>query len=430
MTISRKDLEKSQVELTVELTAEEFSLYVEKGARAVSERVSIEGFRPGKAPYDLIKQKVGEMTILEEAAHIAVSKTIDEAIEKELKGERLIGQPQVSITKIAPQNPLEYKVLFAKLPEVKLGAYKDLKIKQEKLVVEEKEIEKALSELCEVKAKETASEEAIKNGDKVMADVEMFLDKVPLENGQAKGVTILVGKDYFVSGFDKQIAGLKKGEHKEFSLLYPEDHFRRDLAGKNVDFKVSVKEVLNREIPAADDEIAKSFAFKDLEEFKGAIKKNIETQRQSQIDQKTEIKMLDEILDKTKFGELPDLLIHNETELMLKELEQSISSEGGNLSDYLASLNKTREQMALDFMPNAVKRVKVSLIIREIANEEKIIVTPEEIQARVEEVKRHYQNDERVQKMASEPAYRNYLDTILSNQKVIKSLREWNIIKE
>ena len=140
MKIEKKDLEKSQLEITVEMSVEEFKPYLEKGAQKVSEQVKIEGFRPGKAPLEVIKQKVGEMSVLEEAAHLAIKKNVDQIVDDETKGRQVIGQPNVTITKLAPGNPLEYKITLTLLPEITLGAYKDLGIKPEEAKIEDKEL--------------------------------------------------------------------------------------------------------------------------------------------------------------------------------------------------------------------------------------------------------------------------------------------------
>ena len=139
MKITKKDLGKSQVELIVELSVEEFKPYLPQGVERVSREVKIEGFRPGKAPYDIVKNKVGEMTILEEAAKIAIDKTIEKAV-KENENRQLVGQPQINITKLAPDNPVEYKVVLTILPEVVLSDYKGLKIKSRKVELKEEEV--------------------------------------------------------------------------------------------------------------------------------------------------------------------------------------------------------------------------------------------------------------------------------------------------
>jgi len=194
MNITKKDLGKSQIEITVELTVEEFKPYVLRGAEKVSKEVKIEGFRPGKAPYEILKNKIGEITILEAGARIAIDKTLDKVIKENVVGQ-IVGQPQVNITKLAPDNPLEYKMVLTLLPEVKLGNYKDLKIKQAKPEVEDEEVEKLISELREMRASEVISETASKDGDRVIMDIKIFIDKVPVEGGQGKGAGLVIGKD-------------------------------------------------------------------------------------------------------------------------------------------------------------------------------------------------------------------------------------------
>src|SRR5680860_1014621 len=176
MKIDKKDLGKSQIEVTVELTVEEFKPYILRGTEKVSMEVKIEGFRPGKAPYEILKNKIGEMTILEEAARIAIDKTLDKVIKENITGQ-IVGQPQVNITKLAPNNPVEYKMILTMLPEVKLGAYKDLKIKQNKSEVKDEEVEKMISELREMRASEVLSEAEVKDGNRVIMDIGIFIDK-------------------------------------------------------------------------------------------------------------------------------------------------------------------------------------------------------------------------------------------------------------
>ena len=429
MNIQTKDLEKSQIEVSVELSVEEFAPYIEKGAQKASEKVKIEGFRPGKVPLDILKQKIGEMTILEEAAHLAIHKLINKIMAEDLKDKQIIGQPQVEVTKLAPNNPFEFKVKLAVLPEIKLGAYKDLKIKAAKIEINDKEIDKSLVELAETRAKETISESPVKHGDKVIVNLEMFLDKVPTENGQAQDLTILIGKDYLVPGFDKKLLDAKKGQELSFSLLYPEKHHQANLAGKMVDFKIKIKEIYNREVAELNDEFAKTFGFKGFAEMRKFMEDNYAHRAKEQAQQKTEIEVLDKILEKSSFGDLPETLIRGEADLMISELEQSIAQQGGKMEDYLNSISKNREQLILDFLPQAVKRVKSALLLREITLKEDLKISSEEIEAKIKEIKEQYQNNAEVQKMVTEPGYRGYLGNILANQKVIKKLREWNVVE-
>lgn len=426
MQVNKKDLGKSQIELTVELSAEELAPYIEKGAKKVSEEVKIEGFRPGKVPYDILKQKIGEMTILEEAANLAIRKTIDEAIEKNTMGTQPIGQPQVNITKLAPNNPLEYKVVVSLLPSVALGEYKNLNIKEEKAEVAEEDIDRSLKGLQEMRATEAVVERAAKTGDKVTVDITLSLDKVPVEDGRHKDLTVIIGKDYFVPGFDEKITGAKKGDIRKFELPYPEDHHQKNLAGKMVEFEVKINEVYERTLPKLDDEFAVFFQLKDLDDLKKNLRESMVHEKQHKLDLKNESEMLTKIIDNTKFGELPEMLVDGELKNMLAELEQSVVRQGGKFEDYLKHLKKDRAALMLEMAPNAVKRIKSSLVIRELAIIEKIAPTHEEIHEKIDELKKQYAGNQEVLKMFDEPGYHNYLSNVLTNEKVIAKLKEWN----
>ncbi len=427
MQVSKKDLEKSQIELTVELTLDEFKPYIDKGVEKVSKDVKIEGFRPGKANYEVIKQKVGEMAILEEASRFAVNGTLDEVIQKNTTKERqAIGQPQVNITKLAPDNPFVYKVVVPLLPEMTLGEYKNLNIKIEEVKVDDKEVEKALNDLREMRATEAAVDREVKDGDKVMVDIKMLLDKVPLEESGGKDLAIMIGKDYFVPGFDKNILGSKKGEEKKFQLEYPQDHHKKDLAGKKVDFEVKVKEVFERKLPEMNDKFAEMFKLKNMEELKKGIADNIKADKQKQTESRNEAAMLEKIMNNTKFGDLPETVVESESRNMMAELEQSVVRQGGKFEDYLGHMKKTKDELMLEMMSNAVKRVKSALIIRELAIKEKIAPEKKEIENKIAELKKMYEGNPEVSKMINEPSYHHYLNNILTNEKVIAKLKEWN----
>jgi trigger factor len=347
MKIEKKDLGKSQIEVTVELTAEEFKPYILRGAEKVSMEVKIEGFRPGKAPYEVLKNTIGEMSILEEGARIAIDKTLDKVIKENVVGQ-IVGQPQVNIIKLAPENPMEYKMVLTMLPEVKLGDYKDLKIKQAKPEVKDEEAEKLISELREMRASEVISEAEIKDGDRVITDIGIFIDKVPVEGGQGKGAGVIIGKNYVLPGFDKKIIGAKKGDVREFSLPYPADYHDKNLAGKMAEFKVTIKEVYSRVLPEVNEDMAKGFGLKSVEELKSNIKKSLLAEKEQKEAQASEAAMLDKIISASKFGDIPEILIKHEAEVMISELEYNVKQQGAKFEDYLMHLKKTRDQIMLD----------------------------------------------------------------------------------
>ncbi len=428
MNVIKKELPKSQVELIVELSFEELKPFIERGAESISKEVKIEGFRPGKAPYDVLKRKIGEMSILEEAARIAINKTIDQAIKDNVRSEP-VGHPEVNIIKLSPENPLEYKVVIAVLPKIKLGDYKSVKVKTGTVDIKDEDVEKVIEQLREARAQEVISDKAIQEGDKVTADIGMFLDNVPVEGGQGKGAAIIIGKNYVIPGFDKHLIGAKKGDVKEFELKYPEDYHMANLAGRMVEFRVKILEVYSRELPEMNEDFAGAFGLKNADELRGNIKKSLEDESRQKEEQKTEIEIIDKILAEAKFGDIPEMLINHEADAMLHDLEHKIAQQGAKFEDYLQSIKKTREQLLLEILPDAVKRVKSALMIREVAIEEKITVNEDEITAKVEELLKQYKGYTKVEERVKGHEYRHYLKNTIANKKVMDKLKEWNIEK-
>lgn len=431
MKVNKKELENSQVEFILEFTPEEVSEYSLKAAEKISENLKIEGFRPGKAPLEIVKQKVGEMSLWEEAARMLIGKKIDGILAEQLVGKQTVGGPSVDITKLAPGNPVECKVVISVLPEVSLGKYKDLGIKLAEAKVDEKELEKTMKDLAEMRTKETIAEKGRKSvdGDKVLLDIEIFLDKVPVEGGASKGVAVILGKDYLVPGFDKQIEGVEKGAEREFAIHYPENHHQRNLAGKMVDFKVKIQEIYLREIPVANDEFAKGFNFKSLEEMKEAISKNIISETEYKNGQKAEIEMLEKIVKDSKIGNLPRILVDHESEGMMEEMKSGLEQQGMNFTDYLQHTGKNENEMMLELLPGAIKRVKIAMILREVSIVEKVEASEKEIDEKVTELKDRYSKDEEALKTIEGKSYRNYLRNAIVHEKTLSLLKGWNIKK-
>ena len=428
MQITKKDLPQSQIELSVILSVDEFNPYIKKATIKISQEIKIDGFRPGKAPFNILKSKIGDMTIVEEASRLAINGTMDKIIADNIDGTP-VGSPQINITKLAPDNPLEYKIILVLLPKIELGEYKNLKIQKEVLEVEEKEIEKMIEKLREMRVVESIAEKSIENGDKIIVNIEMFLDKVPIEGGQSKETNLIIGKDYIIPGFDKQLIGLKKLDVKEFKLPYPTEHHMKNLAGKMVDFKVTVKEVYERKLPEFNDEFARTLGLNNVLILKENIRKSIQAEKEQKVKQELEIKIIDKIIEKTKFSDIPEMLVNNEVTSLISELEYNVQSQGGKFEDYLSSMKKTRDQLTLDWLPQALKRVKGSLLIREIAIREKIEANDVEIAKKQEDLLKQYKGQKNIEDKIDTSEYKAYLKNVITNEKIMKKLMEWNVAK-
>jgi len=426
MKVEKKELPKSQIELSVAVEVAELQPYLEQAANDLSQDMPIEGFRPGKAPYEVMKNKVGELPVMETAARLLVNKKMDQLITENIQGQ-VVGTPQVNITRLAPGNALGFKVVLALLPEVTLGNYKDLGISLETVKVADSEIEKMIDHLRQHQAKEVTVDRPIQANDKAVVDIKMFLDKVPVEGGQSQDTAVILGHDYIIPGFDQQLLGAKKGETKDFDLVYPTEHHQSNLAGKKVAFTVIIKDVFERELPEVNDEWAKNLGLQSLAEMKDNIKKSIEQEKQTKADQKAELAMLEKIIANTTFSDIPDSLMDNEINLMFQEMEYHLSVQGAALNDYLQSINKTKEDLAKEFQPEALKRLRSALVIRTIAEQEKFTATDEEIQKEIDHLLSHYPDNQEIQTRIKSAAYRHHLQSQIAHQKALAQLRLWNI---
>ena len=287
-----------------------------------------------------------------------------------------------------------------------------------------------IEDLRNMRGMEKIVDREIKDSDKVMVDIQMFLDKVPVDGGQSQGTAVVLGKEHIVPGFDKQLLGAKKGDVKEFTLPYPKDFHMKNLAAKRVEFKVAIKDVYEVELPVVDDKMAEGFGLKNLAELKKNIKKNIAGQKKQETRQMVEREMLNKIMDKTKFGDVPQLLIEHESDVMLGELEHTVTQQGAKFDDYLSSMGKTKDQLALDMLPDAIKRVKVSLLIKAVAEKEKLSVSSKDIDEHIEEMRSHYKDNKEVAGRLDTKEYRNYASNVLTSKKVIDKLMGWNVLSK
>jgi len=422
MKVTKKDLPKSQVELTIEASAEELEPHLDKAAQAISKDAKIPGFRPGKAPRDVVQQLVGEFKLWQEAVNAALPELYIKALEQEKI--EAIGQPEVKVDKIAPNNPLIFKATTSYLPALKLPDYKSIKVAKKKAEIDSKKIDGSLKELQNSRAKLAKVDRAAKKGDAVEVSFKVSRNKVPIENGESKNHPLIIGEGYFIPGFEEEITGLKAGDKKEFSLRFPKEYHEKNLADKDVDFEVEMNEVQKRELPKLDDKFAKSLGqFKDMADMKKKIGDNLKTEADEKEKSRLEMAIMEKIDAKTE-AELPELIINSELEKMLGELKDSVTTSGGEFDKYLESIKKTEEELKKEFQPKAAKRALFGLIMREIAKQEKVTVTDKELAEEVKQTTAHYQHDKQMAERIQSAEYRDYARSLLVNRKVFEMLRK------
>lgn len=417
-----KKLEKGQLEITVEITPEEYQPFLEKAAKKIAESAKIDGFRPGKASYELIVKKVGKNEVWQQAIEPAIHKTFVEVLQKE--DLKTVGQPRVDIVKLAPDNPVVYKAVVDVLPEVEVGDLSKISVSKKEIKIDEERLKKTLEDLRKMRAKETLVDRKSKEGDKMEINFEVFLDKVPIDNGRQEKFPLVIGEKSFIPGFEEQLIGLAKDEEKTFQLEFPKNYHQKNLAGRLADFKVKVNAVYEMDLPELNDDLAKQLGgFNSIKDVEEEIKTNLKAEEEQKENHRLEDEMITKIIEKSKFDDIPDTLVNAEASKMVEELAHNISHQGIKFEDYLTHLKKTKEDLLLDFTPQAVKRVKSALILRKIGEQEKIDVSENEVDEEVQKVLAAYGGNPEAEKQINSLQYRTHIKNGLISQKIVDHLK-------
>lgn len=426
-------LPKSQIELEITLPFPEFEPHVKRAANALSEEHDIEGFRRGKAPYDIIKQKFGEHQIYERAAERAVRKTYPTIIEEledvppqGLKEFTPIGSPEITITKLAPGNELIYKAKFSLMPHVELPDYAAIAqrhVKEKKEVdVTDEEIAKTLEWIRESRMEQIPVPREAQNGDAVEIDFQIRHNGVKWENGESRNHPLVVGKKAFMPGFEEHLAGMKAGDEKNFSLTLPDDWHDKPLAGKMIDVHVKMNVVKERKIPKLTDEFVKQLgAFDSVDALKQNIRDGLLQEKKEKETQRVRMGII-EAIAKDMNAEIPNVLVERELEKMFDELKQGIEQMGMKWEDYLLHIKKTMQDLRVEWHSEAQKRVKIALSLHEIADKEHIEPRMEEIREKSNDLLRQFGNSDDTQKNIDPDRLQGYAKGILKNEKVFEFL--------
>lgn len=414
----------TQIKLTVTVPAEQVERAMRHAAEHLSEEVQIPGFRPGKASYDVIKERFGEMKLLETASEELIRTTFVAAmLDEDLE---TVGQPYFNVEKMAPGNDMVYTAEIALMPGVtKLAEYRELSVKPEATEPTKEIIDQAKKDLLRMRTKEVRADKdhALAKGDKVVINMTMKKDGVVLEGGEAQNHGVYTAESYYIDGFIEKILGAKEGEERSFTLAFPKEHYQKHIAGQDVDFTIVVKEIFTLEAPVFDDTFASGLGFKTVAELETQLTKNIAEEQQEKEARRQEKELLELLASKSTFSDISDLLINTEIEKMINELRQWVTENGMEFNDYLKSINKTVPQIKLDLAPQALTRLKVAIVLNEVAKLEKIAPTDQVIDAEVDKVAAQVDKDPQAKEFVFSPQYRDRLEVQLRNKMTVDFLK-------
>lgn len=418
-----KKLPKGEAEIRVELAPDEVKPYLENAAKELSKVKPVEGYRPGNAPYDAVKRAYGEMAIYEAAIEPIVRKTYVQAVlDHQLN---TYDEPRLDVQKLAPGNPIAYVAKVSLVPAVtKLPELASVKIKRAPQVIAEAKVDEAVKELQKMRTKEAAVNREVQDKDKVTVDMDMSRGGVPLEGGQARDHGIYLDEEYYIPGLKPQLFGMKAGEQKKFTLRFPAEHFQKHLAGQDVDFAVTLKQVFELQHPTLDDEFAKALGQESITKLRELIRQNMQAEADEKEAERVEHEALDKLVEKARFEDIPDAIVNREIDRMIHEMEHELEHRNVKLDDYLKNLKKTLADIKLDFAIPALKRVKAALLVRAIGEKEKIEATDADLIEETNRLINHYADNAEAQTQVRSDDYQEYLRTSIRNRKVVELMRQ------
>ncbi len=405
MTVKNVEkLEKSRVALEIGVDAEEFEAAVAKAYLKIRSKISVPGFRPGKAPRKMVEKMYGPEVFYSDA----VDEALPGAYEKAIESEKLdtIGYPELELVGDVTKDGFAFKATVAVYPDVKLGKYKGVSAPKEEVKVTAEDVKGRLDEMAERNARMVSVDREAKKGDTAVIDFEGFLDGKPFAGGKGENHELELGSGSFVPGFEDQVIGMKAGEEKDIDITFPED-YQKDLAGKAVVFKVKCNEVKFKELPALDDDFAKDVSeFDTLKELEDDIRKKLEEDRQKAADVAYENALIEKVAD-TIDCEIPEILIEQQCKRFLDEFKSRVAAQGIPYDQYVKMTGMDESKFMEEGREPALRQVKMDLAIAQIIEQEKLEATEEEIESEYQKLSGFYGMDvDKVKKYLDESAVR------------------------
>lgn len=406
---------KNEKEILVKIEGKDWENLLDKAFKKANKKAKIAGFRPGKAPKEVFIKHYGMESLYYEASNDAIEVAYDKMLEENSDIE-VVAQPIVDMTSIG-EDGVEFKFILTLKPEVKLGKYKGLKAKKEKVKVTKEEVEESITHMREHYKENVLKEGKIENGDVAVIDFEGFKDGVPFDGGKGENYSLEIGSNTFIPGFEEQLIGLQAGDEKDVELSFPEDYHAEDLKGQAVVFKVKVNEVKEVRIPELDEDFFNDLGMEGIdskESLEKQVKENIEVQKEKKAEDEWLNALLEEAAS-TMEVEIPEAMIHEETHRMVHEYEQNLQMQGISLEQFFQFTGLSMDKLEEEYKEQAIKRVTYRLMIEAIIKAENIDVTETEMDEEVTKIADKY-------KMTKEDFFKNFGEEMVKYDLKVKKV--------
>ena len=421
-----KKNDKNKHEKTIIIDGEAWKNALTKAYEKNNKKAKIDGFRPGKAPYYIYVKKFGVESLFLDAADMVVEDAYLKAIEED----KLIPvcEPEVNIKEVDDKK-IEFVFTIITKPELTIKKYKDLKIKKEDASVSEEEIDEEIKHLLEHYAELEIKDGKVENGDTVIIDYEGFVDGVAFEGGKAENYSLEIGSGSFIPGFEDQLIGMEKESEKEIEVTFPEDYHAENLKGQKATFKVKVHEIKTRKQRELDEEFFEDLGMEgvnSVETLRSSIKEHLETHKKNDVENKFVEDLMDAISKNTDV-EIPDKMVEEEVDRLLKRAEENLKYQGISLDLYYQFTRTTEADLRNQLESEAFKNVLYRLILEEIIKLENIKVTDEEIEEELAKMAERYQTSK--EEILKELGGKEMVKYDLEARHTFEKLSEYNEVK-
>ena len=389
MSSKVEKLESNKVKIEITVPAKEFDIAVDKAFKKNAPKISIPGFRKGKAPRNVIERMYGKEVMFEDAFDIVAQPAYEAAIaENNLVP---VSHPSVDITQIANGQDLIFTSEVYVKPEVELGKYKGIEVVKKVHTVEDADIGKEIDSMRNKNSRlVTVEDRELKDGDISNIDFEGFVDGVAFEGGKGENFELTIGSGQFIPGFEEKLIGMKINETREIDVKFPDEYHSADLAGKMSMFRVTLNSIKCKELPELDDEFAKDVSeFDTLAELKADLKKKAAERNEEHMKLQVEDDAI-KIVAKNSKIDIPQPMIDTEIDNMIQDYNWRLQMQGMSLDMYLKMLNMDLDTFKSQFKEQAEERVRVQLTIEKLGEVENITASKEEVDAKIEEMAKSY----------------------------------------
>lgn len=382
---------KNIKEINIKVEGKEWEEALDKAFVKANAKAKIDGFRPGKAPKEVFLKKYGKEALYMDAADIVLDGAYRKVFEDN-KDLEIVAQPEIGLKSI-DEKGVEFTFKLTLKPEVKLGKYKGLNVKKDSVKVTKEEVEHEIEHLRSHYAENVVKEGKVENGDIAIIDFEGFKDGKAFDGGKGENYSLTIGSNTFIPGLEDQIIGMAKGEEKDINVTFPEDYHSEELKGQPVVFKVKVNEIKEVKIPELDKDFFEDLGMEGIdskESLEAQVKENIKARR----DADAENKYIDELLEaaaKNVEVDIPDVMISEEQDRILRQYEENLKMQGLTLEQFYQFTNSDEAALKEQMKDEATKRVTYRLMLEAIAKAEKIEITDEKANEEAETLAKRYQ---------------------------------------